>query len=209
MPRQSAATVGSVSALRRPSPALVAEPVDPEVERARRENRRAYRDVFGTLLEEGVARGEMGRSTRPCSRPPSSAGSRRPDRTTRRAPRRRHPRRLGRQLRPARRRRPRGTSWPRRSPARPRRRARLRATGRRPRCQPPTSPGRSPLRTRPSRVSPPPAHESPTRSSTSATAPRGKVRRGWVATDGRGGDRGEWRARWLAARRSCSSARGR
>lgn len=40
--------------------ALMAEPVDTAVERARLENKRAYRDVFARLLEEGAARGEMG-----------------------------------------------------------------------------------------------------------------------------------------------------
>jgi AcrR family transcriptional regulator len=39
--------------------ALMAEPVDPEVDAARLENKRAYRDVFAALLEEGVAAGEF------------------------------------------------------------------------------------------------------------------------------------------------------
>lgn len=40
--------------------ALMAEAVDPGVEAARRDNKRAYRDVFAALLEEGVVRREMG-----------------------------------------------------------------------------------------------------------------------------------------------------
>jgi AcrR family transcriptional regulator len=39
--------------------ALMAEPVDPAVERARLANKRAERDVFARLLEEGVAAGEL------------------------------------------------------------------------------------------------------------------------------------------------------
>ncbi|HEX2085289.1 MAG TPA: TetR/AcrR family transcriptional regulator [Solirubrobacteraceae bacterium] len=39
--------------------ALMAEPVDPAVEAARLENKRAYRDVFTELLREGVAAREL------------------------------------------------------------------------------------------------------------------------------------------------------
>jgi AcrR family transcriptional regulator len=39
--------------------ALMAEPVDPAVEAARLESKRAYRDVFARLLEEGVASSEI------------------------------------------------------------------------------------------------------------------------------------------------------
>ncbi|HEX8120172.1 MAG TPA: TetR/AcrR family transcriptional regulator [Solirubrobacteraceae bacterium] len=39
--------------------ALMAEPVDPAVEQARLENKRAYREVFTNLLQEGVAAGEL------------------------------------------------------------------------------------------------------------------------------------------------------
>ena len=39
--------------------ALMAEPVDPAVEDARLESKRAYHEVFGALLEEGVERGEL------------------------------------------------------------------------------------------------------------------------------------------------------
>ena len=37
----------------------MAEPVDPAVEAARLENKRAYRDVFTELLRQGVAAGEL------------------------------------------------------------------------------------------------------------------------------------------------------
>jgi AcrR family transcriptional regulator len=39
--------------------ALMAEPVDPVVEKARLESKRAYRDVFADLLDEGVQRREL------------------------------------------------------------------------------------------------------------------------------------------------------
>jgi AcrR family transcriptional regulator len=39
--------------------ALMAEPVDPAVEAARLESKRAYRDVFAALLQEGVDNGEL------------------------------------------------------------------------------------------------------------------------------------------------------
>ena len=39
--------------------ALMAEPVDPAVEAARLENKRAYRDVFAQLLRDGVDAGEL------------------------------------------------------------------------------------------------------------------------------------------------------
>jgi AcrR family transcriptional regulator len=39
--------------------ALMAEPVDPAVEQARLENKRAYREVFATLLREGVEHEEL------------------------------------------------------------------------------------------------------------------------------------------------------
>ena len=39
--------------------ALMAEPVDPEIETARVEAKRRYRDVFARLLDEGVSRGEV------------------------------------------------------------------------------------------------------------------------------------------------------
>ena len=41
------------------SHALMAEPVDPAVEVARLASKRAYRDVFAGLLDEGVAAGEL------------------------------------------------------------------------------------------------------------------------------------------------------
>jgi AcrR family transcriptional regulator len=39
--------------------ALMAEPVDPAVEAARLESKRGYRDVFATLLQEGIDRREL------------------------------------------------------------------------------------------------------------------------------------------------------
>jgi len=39
--------------------ALMAEPVDPAVEAARLDNKRAYRDVFAALLREGIEAGEL------------------------------------------------------------------------------------------------------------------------------------------------------
>jgi AcrR family transcriptional regulator len=39
--------------------ALIAEPVDPAVEKARLESKRAYRDLFADLLDEGVERREL------------------------------------------------------------------------------------------------------------------------------------------------------
>jgi AcrR family transcriptional regulator len=39
--------------------ALMAEPVDPRLEVERSESKRAYRDVFATLLEEGIQRREV------------------------------------------------------------------------------------------------------------------------------------------------------
>jgi AcrR family transcriptional regulator len=45
--------------------ALMAEPVDPAVEVARLQNRRAYRDVFARLLAEGHAAGEFRATVEP------------------------------------------------------------------------------------------------------------------------------------------------